>query len=418
MGNLRRFRAGQSSVEYFTTYAWVIIVALIGVYVLWQMGAFKPPVPKRGFLGFSQIIPVDWALSASTNQFHIQLRNEAGDLLTIIAVGVTTNVSWSGTVDCSPGPPAPVAMNPGKEDLVTLNCTGPPSVSDLYEVGDYYEADVVVEYVNEVEVDGRTVYQMHKSVGKLFGPVESAKAIPLNTTTTTLVGDCGLPCFQARMIGLECHQTCEYCYDFLFFCRLRGDCGGPCESSNDCKQTCLYCNTSIMEGPKCEQGDCGKPCSGDEECDYGCDWCNPITSRCDDPGDSCGDPCNYTTAQLACTKNCKDCDNWNEQCSDLGCRDCFFSDEECPDDCGYCNVTVQHCQQGDCGKPCVADDECEVGCDWCENSVCVKEHVTTSVSMTSTSSTSTLPDNGSRYLHVRQVYPKNGAGFGPGEPMP
>ncbi|MFH1126421.1 MAG: hypothetical protein V1703_04805 [Candidatus Altiarchaeota archaeon] len=63
VSRIRAGKKGQSAIEYLASNAWVIIVAMIALLVLWQLGVFTPPQPRRGSMGFSQLTPIDWAVS-------------------------------------------------------------------------------------------------------------------------------------------------------------------------------------------------------------------------------------------------------------------------------------------------------------------------------------------------------------------
>jgi len=173
----RSVRKGQIAIEYLYTYGWILIVVILGLLILWQMGAFKLPTSKRDYLGFSEVLPSDWGVY-HTNEIYLRLVNYAGVGVRIPTEGVNLTM---GIVNCTPAPSSPMIIDPGDENskLLTLDCSTPNKISDIYRPGDYYEADVVISYINE------KTGKLHKSVGKIFGPVEEY-FIEVTTTTTTM----------------------------------------------------------------------------------------------------------------------------------------------------------------------------------------------------------------------------------------
>lgn len=176
-------RKGQGAIEYLTTYGWVIIVVAVSVLILWQLGIFTPPQPKRGSLGFSQVVPVDWVVSTS-NLVYLQVQSEAGDSLVIGSGDINITI---GEVTCTDIPASdismyPLTIQPGKSKRITVECSSTPSVGSRFVVGEYYEAQTRIKYRN-VKSDSS-----HESVGKIFGPIEGPTpqaTLPVESTTTT-----------------------------------------------------------------------------------------------------------------------------------------------------------------------------------------------------------------------------------------
>jgi hypothetical protein len=62
---------GQVAIEYLTNYGWIILVGLTATIALSQMGAFNPASCEKVRNGFSQVVPVDWIASPTSNAMII-----------------------------------------------------------------------------------------------------------------------------------------------------------------------------------------------------------------------------------------------------------------------------------------------------------------------------------------------------------
>jgi hypothetical protein len=155
---------GQSSLEFVVTYGWVILVIVIGVLVVWKMGILKPQTEKRGTLGFSQVYVIDFSASSTTNKLKMSVKNEAGAEITIPAGRVNATIDG---IACVVAPSSPVTILPGDDALISVDCSGPPSIGSIYNTGDFFKANVVINYTNTRS--GR----QHLSKGNVFGPVEA-----------------------------------------------------------------------------------------------------------------------------------------------------------------------------------------------------------------------------------------------------
>lgn len=408
-----RSKKGQSAVEYLASNAWIIVIAIVGIIVLWQMGVFAPPTPKRGSIGFSQLTPLDWIVSIQ-DVSYLRIRNDAGAPVKILPGGMSLNV-YQVPCNSSRTPQSEVTLNPGSSKIFVFYCSGPVKISDNFNVGDYYEGDVTIDYINLFSGS------KHTSVGKIFGPIEGR--IPFGgPTTTTLPGNCGQDCTQPGVLNAtECIEPppmpCPYCDLYDYKCVPGGSCGNPCTegtATTDCTETCLWCNTTTLT---CQQGDCGKPCTNNAECYYGCNWCNPATGVCSESS-SCGDPCEEAFGGMIdpfeCEVECQFCYDYIFECVNQGdCGQPCVLNEDCPDICCYCSKTSNSCEQGDCGKTCTEDNECTRGCTKCIGGRCRGCVVepwpsSTTVTSSSTSSSSTSTTAGG-YIIAGQVYPKNGS---------
>lgn len=158
-------RRGQSSLEFVVTYGWVILVIVIGLVVVWKMGILKPPVEeKRGTVGFSQVYVTDFSASSVANEIKLNVKNEAGAKIKLLKDRINTTIEG---VSCGNAPSSPITISPGDDALVTVDCSSPPSLAANYNTGDFFKANVVINYTNMQS--GR----QHLSKGKIFGPVEA-----------------------------------------------------------------------------------------------------------------------------------------------------------------------------------------------------------------------------------------------------
>ncbi|MFH1788973.1 MAG: hypothetical protein ABH834_06305 [Candidatus Altiarchaeota archaeon] len=159
----RRMRA-QSSIEYIATYSWVIVVILVGVLIVWKMGILKTQPQQRGVMGFSQVYVTDFSASAPTSIIQVNIKSDAGDSITILPGGINTSMEY---VLCDPAPSIPTDISPGEDVVVNVSCPGPPSLADKYNTGDFFNANVIINYSNTRS--GR----QHLSKGRIFGPIEA-----------------------------------------------------------------------------------------------------------------------------------------------------------------------------------------------------------------------------------------------------
>jgi hypothetical protein len=413
----KRKRKGQA-VEYLTNNAWAILVVLIGVIALWQMGVFKPPIPERGSMGFSQLKPTDWAVSIENNAY-VRIKNNAGVEVKIEAGWITLDV-YQVSCNSLPTPATDLYMNPGASRIFIFHCLYNPKISDRFKIGDYYEGDMVIRYTN---LDSGSE---HTSVGKIFGPIEGPTPFG-ETTTSTLPGNCGDDCggqggtMNATICTRDNQRECSYCDVYTQTCFPGGDCGKPCTAQTeeaDCQQTCPWCNTTAPT-PVCQQGDCGKQCtvaSQTVDCQRGCTYCNPETLKCwsgSSCGNSCSQPFGGTLDPMECTEDCMYCFNYTLKCGGQGdcARPCTpaTQQEDCQNGCCYCNPDTSVCEQGDCGRACTAQTEsqtCLIGCTHCWGGICAGCGPIV-ITTTTTTTTTTIPP--SDWIIATQIYPKNGS---------
>jgi len=427
-GRIRRKKA-QVAVENLLLYAAVLLLVIISVYSLWQSGVLIPIQGRKGFVGFSQVVPEDWVLSQN-NRAYLSLKNEGESRLRIDPFAVAVTV---GPVNCELAPSSQQIMEPAAVLIVELDCSTPPALSDEYRLGDYYEADISVEYTNLMSDT------VHMSVGKLYGVMESVPSdfvIPTSSTTS-------LPLIEPQCFYHECNvaggmddlncgnyalmwggDTCNYCplnpdpYDGKRKCWWDGACGQICNIDSECYNMvgsdplnlCTKCLPDPMGGAfnTCQETDyspsCG-PCTpydpthqvlmDSAHCDvavcpycyhewiqtgsvegdgydfWGCDTSEDCGASCLDYGFDVYDECSVRC--MHCEPDTATPDPTDGFCTQGDCgRRCGPNApiEQCEVGCLYCNLTSYKCEEGDCGRECgplFPSVECLLGCDVCHS---------------------------------------------------
>ena len=150
------------------TYGWIFVVGVGAVILLSQMGSFTPVPCDKNKFGFSQIMPVDWAVYIDSNRMVSKIENLAGGKVQVTGMNVTL-----GDVTCTSTDT--VVMNAGQSAIVILTCPGTTKLKDNYLKGSCYTANVTISYL-DVSSNANSV-----SKGTIRGPVEEGNA----TTTTT-----------------------------------------------------------------------------------------------------------------------------------------------------------------------------------------------------------------------------------------
>lgn len=151
--------SGQASVEYTILYLFLLIVIAIGAIAVWQMGAFTPIETKYstfGTVGFSQVIPSNFALYSDTENLSLQLKNNAGD--SILVDRISADI---GDISCSSDPA--VSITSGGIIYVQILCSG----VSKYSRGNYFSGNLTISYTNL-----RTGNSGHVSMGKIWGNAE------------------------------------------------------------------------------------------------------------------------------------------------------------------------------------------------------------------------------------------------------
>jgi hypothetical protein len=432
---------GQIALENIVVFALVILFLTVTLIILWQIGVFKPFIQRRGWVGFSQITPVDWVV-AHNNSAYVKFKNEAAVTVLVHDYGVGLSM---GRVECAPRPDESILLRPQDTILIEFTCTGSPSIQESYTLGEYYEAEVYVNYTNVVS--GAHL----ESVGKLYGHIEEPwSVLPGVTTTTLYISKCNLWCPDPGSFSVICEPMaedpdCPYC-NLDRRCVPQGMCDVYCEADEDCELSpdegpnpCEWCNLSIVgPGGLCkekrnETDKCGLPCwhprGFPDECEMvspmgrDCRYCWEVWSQplsmyvqtCEE-NDSCGASCDEYDFYTECSERCLYCNTSLEfgyRCEQGDCgKHCTSDDpsvEECFVGCYYCDVYPEEedgdpasyvCEEGDCGDYCVDSSTCWEGCEVCYDHRCVFGDLAVSITASNDSGNNLVNINETIYLNV------------------
>lgn len=128
-------KRGQAAMEFLMTYGWAILAAVIVIAVLASFGVFSPKsyIPNKCLLNAP--LGCNAGTADSTNGVQLEVRNGAGESITI--TGLTVN-------GCTPttavSPALPDIMTDQELQIYTLDC----DLSAL--VDDKFQGDIVVSY--------------------------------------------------------------------------------------------------------------------------------------------------------------------------------------------------------------------------------------------------------------------------------
>jgi len=147
-------------VEFITTYAWVILVIVAALVIIYQSGIISPKTPPRKVMGFHQLVVKDFKFADAANEAQLTLLNDAGDNMQLAIDSIT--VAFGGSIPSCAGPAALTSLAPGATSLITA------SSCDFaqFSVGDYIEAEVWINYQNVESTNS------HSSRGVIAGPLE------------------------------------------------------------------------------------------------------------------------------------------------------------------------------------------------------------------------------------------------------
>lgn len=169
---MKQDRKGQSGIDLLMTYGWIVVVGVGAVIILSQTGVFNPVSCTKNRLAFSQTVPTDWAVYRSSNTLVLNVENLAGDDVEIKKI-----LAALGGLECSLETSA--VIEPGGEAVFVLACSTDPSLSDRFNPGSCYNAEISVTYKNTFT--GNT----YDSKGTISGPVEEGLRTTTSSTTTT-----------------------------------------------------------------------------------------------------------------------------------------------------------------------------------------------------------------------------------------
>lgn len=165
-------KKAQVGVEMLITYGVVILVVVGGVIILSRTGVFNPVPCEKNRLGFSQVVPTDWAVYRGNNVVVATVENWAGYRVGITAISVSL-----GGIVCTSDVSG--VLDAGGKGVYIINCPSNPTLSEKYRLGDCYTADVSLTYLNR---DSETMSK-YESKGKVSGPIEEGMAATTITTT-------------------------------------------------------------------------------------------------------------------------------------------------------------------------------------------------------------------------------------------
>ena len=106
-------KRGQAALEFLTTYGWAFLVLLVMIGTLAYFGVLKPSrlLPDRCSIG-PEFECQDFQISKTANTIKIRLKNNVGEPVNTDSISV------------------------GTESATPLSCSGSPSVSGVWAVGD------------------------------------------------------------------------------------------------------------------------------------------------------------------------------------------------------------------------------------------------------------------------------------------
>ncbi|MBI2652331.1 hypothetical protein HYX00_02590 [Candidatus Woesearchaeota archaeon] len=124
---IRIFGKAQAALEFLTTYGWAFLVILIMIGTLAYFGILSPSkvLPNRCNLG-SEFICLDYQISATTSGFKLRLKNNAGELIDVSAITLSSEGTTAYT--CTVPPSMPTAWKSGEtKDLSWGGCNSGPA---------------------------------------------------------------------------------------------------------------------------------------------------------------------------------------------------------------------------------------------------------------------------------------------------
>ncbi len=418
-------KRGQVALENLILYSMVILVIIVILILLWNLQVFKPFGGKKGFVGFSQIIPQDWVVGSNKAYLSLINQGESPLIIGIDQINVTI-----GLVQCRLAPDTPETIEPADVWVVELAC---PNLGNKFEIGDYFDGDITIDYSNLASVVA------HQSVGKIYGHIEELETFtPTTRTTTTRT-------VPPRCFHKECNETgeldvencgeivyrdradqCIYCPvslnpDGIRACWYNGACSNRCFFDRDCDpddplNLCDKCVSGVCQELDSSPPQCG-PCPTADWMTLTSRWCNmTLCPYCDrewvafssipsdgeyqyfcEPGGECGnecinwgrdlyDICYVPTAIDDDDNPCPHCEPLPAnisigQCTQGDCgNNCGVTGlDECIEGCRWCNNTgptpSYKCELGDCGRACADSTTCNLGCDVCYNNRCIKDDI-------------------------------------------
>lgn len=166
-------KKGQAAMEYFMTYGWMIMLIMIVGVVLWQLGVFGlSDTGGRMMIGFGNLRPLDWAMTAAADGDTILLINDEGSRVTVTRITMTGQsgetcggnlpvpLSQGFATLIEPGDTAEFTMGAGPVPVAGSGCRGTAGIA--------YRIKVTIAYTRTVGL----VTQTHEIVGTIRGIFE------------------------------------------------------------------------------------------------------------------------------------------------------------------------------------------------------------------------------------------------------
>ncbi len=400
-------RNAQVAIEFLSNYGWVVLVGLTAIIVISQMGTFRPTSCDKMRTGFSEVVPVDWSVSAGSSSMVLFVQNWAGDPVEISNV----SVFFTGGGNCSLVG-ADIDMTPGNSTWVFLNCS---FGSGGYPEEDCFSSELVFDYVNMRSLNSGF------SKGKIRGSFESLTIMTTTTTTSStssstttttmcsLDSQCGLcqECSGSECVNqpngedknIECpgsfgacsadtcngagacgylaageqgQASCKRCSGSSFVPVNVADNSQDTEGSNVCSSTCVKCSAGSCVAQTAAEdlftqcpgafGACaGTTCNGAGACGYlsgkqtcgtcqGCGGssfaCSNVAADADTYGDCTGN-CDECNGAGACRGDNTRCSGTVASCSCSG-SGTAYNCQTCPDSFGACGDAT--CTSYACGN--------------------------------------------------------------------
>ena len=139
-------RKGQAAMEFLMTYGWAILAAIIAIGVLAYYGIFSP----GKFVTNAVIIQAPFGangvldeITAGNQEIKLELRNGAGQLVTISALTITgcTDATVSNSSALLTVNSLPDTIAAGDDEVFTLDCT------ETLASGSTFKGDIKVTYM-------------------------------------------------------------------------------------------------------------------------------------------------------------------------------------------------------------------------------------------------------------------------------
>lgn len=135
-------KKGQAAMEFLMTYGWAILAAIIAIGVLAYFGVFSPGRFVQDSVFISAPLGAESAQALTNGNVSIELRNGAGQTITISnESAITASAPTTGT--CSPTGGLNVQANSSGTTIVTFECSG---IAASMTAGERFRGDITIRY--------------------------------------------------------------------------------------------------------------------------------------------------------------------------------------------------------------------------------------------------------------------------------